>query len=79
MFNIRKRLGMQRYQALVDAQRYAVNIMQNTGSLEHHRDWLVPLLEQYYDPMYTYQLGKKAERILFRGDYQQVKEWLASR
>lgn len=79
MFNIRKRLGMQRYQALADAQQYAVKVMQDSGSLDHHRDWLVPLLKQYYDPMYTYQLGKKAERIIFRGNYRQVKEWLENR
>ncbi len=76
MFNIRKRLGLERHQALIKAQKYAVHIMQSTGTLEHHHDWLVPLLEQYYDPMYTYQLSKKAERIIFKGDYLQVKEWL---
>ncbi len=49
--------------------------MQSTGSVVEHEAWLAPLLEQYYDPMYTYQLSKKADRIVFRGDYQAVKAW----
>ncbi|WP_318484206.1 tRNA 2-selenouridine(34) synthase MnmH [Photobacterium leiognathi] len=75
MFNIRKRLGLERYQAILDAQQHAVKVMQSTGSVAEHEAWLAPLLEQYYDPMYTYQLSKKADRIVFRGDYQAVKAW----
>ncbi|WP_318439190.1 tRNA 2-selenouridine(34) synthase MnmH [Photobacterium leiognathi] len=75
MFNIRKRLGLERYQEILDAQRHAVKVMQSTGSVAEHEAWLAPLLEQYYDPMYTYQLSKKADRIVFRGDYQAVKAW----
>ena len=79
MFNIRKRLGLERYDVMLKAQQHAVKMMQATGSLVEHDAWLAPLLEQYYDPMYTYQLDKKADRIVFRGDYHQVQEWLAAR
>ena len=49
------------------------------GEYLHHGlfAWLVPLLEEYYDPMYRYQLGKKAGKILFRGSWQEVAAWLA--
>ncbi|PSW21039.1 tRNA 2-selenouridine(34) synthase MnmH [Photobacterium sanctipauli] len=77
MFSIRKRLGFQRYEELLLVQQNAVKAMQSSGSLERHYDWLSLLLEQYYDPMYTYQLGKKADRIVFRGEYDEVKAWLA--
>ncbi|MFH7098013.1 tRNA 2-selenouridine(34) synthase MnmH, partial [Klebsiella pneumoniae] len=50
---------------------------QCTASTEAHFAWLVPLLEEYYDPMYRYQLGKKAGKILFRGSWQEVAAWLA--
>ncbi|MCC7981496.1 tRNA 2-selenouridine(34) synthase MnmH, partial [Klebsiella pneumoniae] len=50
---------------------------QRTASTEAHFAWLVPLLEEYYDPMYRYQLGKKAGKILFRGSWQEVAAWLA--
>ncbi|WP_305455252.1 tRNA 2-selenouridine(34) synthase MnmH [Photobacterium leiognathi] len=75
MFNIRKRLGLERYQEILDGQQHAVKVMQSTGSVAEHEAWLAPLLEQYYDPMYTYQLSKKADRIVLRGDYQAVKAW----
>jgi tRNA 2-selenouridine synthase len=76
MFNIRKRLGYERHGEMLAAQQQAIRTMQATGDVSLHADWLTPLLEQYYDPMYQYQLGKKAERIVFKGDYQQVKTWL---
>ncbi len=49
---------------------------QRTASTEAHFAWLVPLLEEYYDPMYRYQLGKKPENSL-RGSWQEVAAWLA--
>ncbi|WP_338405539.1 tRNA 2-selenouridine(34) synthase MnmH [Vibrio hannami] len=79
MFNIRKRLGHERHAELIDAQKNAILQMKRDGSIDSHQAWLAPLLEQYYDPMYTYQLGKKEERIVYRGDYDQVKEWLSTR
>ena len=77
MFSIRKRLGYQRYEELLLVQQQAVKAMQSNGDVSGHYDWLSLLLEQYYDPMYTYQLGKKADRIVFRGEYADVKAWLA--
>jgi tRNA 2-selenouridine synthase len=38
--------------------------------------WLVPLLNEYYDPMYRYQLEKKAAKVVFRGTWQDVADWL---
>ena len=49
---------------------------QRTASTEAHFARLVPLLEEYYDPMYRYQLGKKP-KILFRGSWQEVAARLA--
>ncbi|PSU32398.1 tRNA 2-selenouridine(34) synthase MnmH [Photobacterium lutimaris] len=77
MFSIRKRLGYQRYEELLLVQQQAVKVMQSSGELSGHYDWLSLLLEQYYDPMYTYQLSKKADRIVYRGKYADVKAWLA--
>ena len=41
-----------------------------------HKSWVQSLLSFYYDPMYDYQLQKKAPRILFRGDRQAVRRFL---
>ncbi|MDX1303746.1 tRNA 2-selenouridine(34) synthase MnmH [Photobacterium sp.] len=76
MYGIRKRLGLQRHEQLLTAQQLAVQVQLNNGSLAGHDAWLRPLLEEYYDPMYTYQLSKKADRIVFRGDFDEVRAWL---
>lgn len=76
IYAIRKRLGFERYQQLATAMDNALQ-QQRTGlGITGHLAWLTPLLVEYYDPMYTYQLEKKADRIVFRGDYAQVKAFL---
>ncbi|STT01879.1 tRNA 2-selenouridine synthase [Klebsiella pneumoniae] len=70
-------LGLQRFAQLTERLDEALVQQQRTASTEAHFAWLVPLLEEYYDPMYRYQLGKKAGKILFRGSWQEVAAWLA--
>ena len=67
LFKVRKRLGTERYAQLKKIQSDAL-AQQQKGQLHHHLDWLKPLLGEYYDPMYQYQLGQKSERIIFRGN-----------
>lgn len=74
---IQRRLGLQRFKELTTALDIALAEQQRTGSTEAHFSWLVPLLEEYYDPMYRYQLEKKAEKIVFRGTFDDVGEWLS--
>ncbi len=47
----------------------ALTTQLTTGSTDGHLAWLVPLLKEYYDPMYRYQLEKKAEKVVFRGEW----------
>tara|TARA_R110001583_G_scaffold193153_1_gene360880 strand:+ start:9407 stop:10543 length:1137 start_codon:yes stop_codon:yes gene_type:complete len=75
IFKIRKRLGTERYGQLKDLQSKAL-IEQQNGHLHYHLDWLKPLLNEYYDPMYQYQLGLKAERVIFRGNNAQCLAFL---
>ena len=65
LFRVRKRLGSERYIELNQAMSKALAI-ENTDS-RAHLNWLKPLLEHYYDPMYQYQLGQKQQRIVFQG------------
>ncbi len=78
MYAIRKRLGMERYQELARVMDDALQTHLSTNKSDKHLDWLIPLLKDYYDPMYTYQLSKKADRIVFRGDYAEVRDYLLS-
>ena len=45
------------------------------ADLGAHRHWIAVLLEKYYDPMYEYQLSKRAGQQLFSGDRQAVIAW----
>lgn len=76
LFAIRKRLGMERYTKLKLYLEQALIQQRETRISDGHLAWLVPLLQEYYDPMYRYQLEKKAERIVFRGNYSEVKDYL---
>ncbi len=76
LFSIRKRLGHERYSHIVALQQRAIKLQQLSNVADDHLEWLTLILEQYYDPMYRYQLNKKAERIVFRGDYDAVQSWL---
>ncbi len=79
LYSIRKRLGLERYAQILADQKHALHIHRTNGDIEPHFTWLTQLLEQYYDPMYSYQLSQKLNRVQFRGDYAQVKSWLADK
>lgn len=72
---IRKRLGGQLYQQVSDTMAAAFESAVRSGDLSGHRQWIAVLLEQYYDPMYEYQLSKRAGDILFSGDREAVAAW----
>jgi tRNA 2-selenouridine synthase len=76
LFAIRRRLGLERFAQLADHLDTALLQQQRTGSTDAHFSWLVPLLNEYYDPMYRYQLERKAGNVVFRGNWQSVKAWL---
>ncbi|MGL5698036.1 MAG: tRNA 2-selenouridine(34) synthase MnmH [Kluyvera sp.] len=78
LFAIRRRLGLQRFAELTATLDDALAEQQRSGSTEAHFAWLVPLLQEYYDPMYRYQLEKKADKIVFRGTSQAVVHWLST-
>ena len=46
------------------------------GDLEAHRHWIGFLLNNYYDPMYHYQMDKKKERVVFAGNRKEIIDWL---
>lgn len=76
LFSIRRRLGLQRFAELSAHLDTALASQQQHGHTHGHDAWLVPLLQEYYDPMYRYQLEKKATKIIFRGSWQEVNGWL---
>jgi tRNA 2-selenouridine synthase len=74
---IHKRLGGDRYRMCEQQMRSAL-IAHSAGDPEQHKEWISLLLTDYYDPMYTYQLSKKEDRMIFKGDTKAVREFLAA-
>lgn len=73
---IKKRLGGKQHDEFQAIITNALNIQQSRGDTSAHIEWIELLLSKYYDPMYQYQIDKKAERILFKGDHLAMHQWL---
>ncbi|MDE0840731.1 MAG: tRNA 2-selenouridine(34) synthase MnmH [Porticoccaceae bacterium] len=77
LLRIKKRLGGSRTQQLLEQMEHALAHQQG-DRFAAHRDWLTTLTQDYYDPMYRYQLAQKKQSIVFRGSASEVAEWLTS-
>ncbi|AHI28563.1 tRNA 2-selenouridine(34) synthase MnmH [Marinobacter similis] len=75
---IRKRLGGERHQKLRKVMEDALTLQHRQHDLSGHDVWIQALLQDYYDPMYDYQLNKKQGRILVRGGPKTIIEWANS-
>ena len=73
---IRKRLGNVRHVEVRAQMEHALTMQRKEQEPRHHREWIRALLSYYYDPMYDYQLGRKASRIVFRGSHQEALSWV---
>jgi len=73
---IQRRLGGVRYTEIKEILNRAIQQQQSTNNTDLHYDWIRCLLVDYYDPMYDYQIGKKRDRIVFNGTYDEVTAYL---
>ncbi len=69
---IRKRLGGLRHQQI----KQLLHAAHESGELEQHKEWIEQLLSDYYDPMYDYQIQKKQDAIVFKGNADEVLDYL---
>ncbi len=72
---IRKRLGGERHSRLRYMMEEALHAQHRTGDVSAHHEWILALLEDYYDPMYDYQLSQKQGRIVVQGGPKTIIEW----
>ncbi|MEQ9545460.1 MAG: tRNA 2-selenouridine(34) synthase MnmH [Marinobacter sp.] len=72
---IRKRLGGERHQHLRMLMTDALDRQQDNGDLGGHDRWIQALLEDYYDPMYDYQLSQKKGRMVVQGSPATIVDW----
>lgn len=75
---IRRRLGSERHRRLRGQVESALAEQKASGNTDQHRPWIETLLVDYYDPMYDYQLSKKQHRIVFRGDPDEMRAFIAA-
>ncbi len=73
--SLKRRLGGWRYQQL-QLQMQSALLSHQHGNTEQHMQWIRTMLNEYYDPMYHYQLSKKSDRVVFRGSYNEVEQFL---
>ncbi|WP_262927176.1 tRNA 2-selenouridine(34) synthase MnmH [Phytohalomonas tamaricis] len=80
LMRLRKRLGGERLARLVQLQQMAFEAHER-GDSHAHEAWLAPLLTEYYDPMYHYQIEKNETPFVHVGDWDSclafVRQWCA--
>jgi tRNA 2-selenouridine synthase len=79
LVRVHKRLGLENYKLVASLMEDALLRQYNHGDTSGHEAWIVAMLRDYYDPMYAYQLEKQANKIVFRGGYDEVLEWAIER
>ncbi|SMN15525.1 Selenophosphate-dependent tRNA 2-selenouridine synthase [uncultured Candidatus Thioglobus sp.] len=72
---IQKRLGLERYKALLKMLNNALLHYQQ-GDSSYFYPVVEILLVDYYDPMYNYQIQKKMDRVVFNGNADAVLAYL---
>ena len=75
LYRVRKRLGGVRYKE-ISVFLEAALAAHRKGDPSQHRDLIRFLLVEYYDPMYDYQIGKRKELVVFRGNREAVRAFL---
>jgi len=76
---IERRLGTQRHREILELFEEACALQKELNDLRLHKVWIQVLLERYYDPMYDYQLRKKENDVLFKGDKDAVLTFLGGK
>ncbi len=76
---IQNRLGDERYRSVRDSFKTGLDVFFTSGQTDDFAPGIRVLLEQYYDPMYGYQIEKKQPTIVFSGKQQAFLEWVDKR
>jgi tRNA 2-selenouridine synthase len=76
---IRRRLGGERHRQVSELMAEAFAAQCRSGDPALHRRWIAALLQQYYDPMYEYQLRQRAGEVLVAGRRDAVVDWAGGR
>ncbi|MDF2700534.1 MAG: selU [Haloplasmataceae bacterium] len=73
---LKTRLGGECLKRVMESLQLAHNEQLKTGSFNMHKNWIEIILKEYYDPMYNYQMTKSTNKILFKGNTEEVIDFL---
>lgn len=73
LFRIKKRLGGALFQELTSLVDHAFT--KNAHQVSHHLQWVTLLLERYYDKSYDHSFSRLEPQIVFRGSYEDCRDW----
>lgn len=76
---VQKRLGGLMHRRAAGIMDAALAEQRAGRGIDGHRGWIALLLSHYYDPMYDWQLTQKRGDILFRGNRNEVIDWIDKR
>jgi tRNA 2-selenouridine synthase len=79
LVRIQKRLGGDRYRQVRRFFEDALGLFFRDGDVSGFYPGIKILLEQYYDPMYLYQIQNKKPEILFEGPEAEFLQWAEAR
>ena len=75
LFRIKKRLGVERHNVLLEQVTQALDLYEETGDESGFYQPTESVLRDFYDPMYDYQATQREGEVLFRGDQDAIIEW----
>lgn len=75
LHRIRKRLGGVRYHQIQELFQLGLEQLNRSEETTGFKQGIRQLLEEYYDPMYQYQLDQRQGRVLFTGNEKELIDW----
>ncbi len=75
---IQRRLGLERYKSIQVLVNNALDRYKELNEPTGFYPVVETLLVDYYDPMYDYQIQKKKDRVVFKGNVNEVLQYLNS-
>lgn len=75
LHKIKKRLGGPAYRFCLAELEHTLQSGAWHQASAHH-DWILTLLEHYYDPLYRKALDKQQRPVLFRGTLEECESWI---
>ena len=79
LIKMKKRLGLEKYIEFKDIFEDALCHHLQTGEKEQYKIFIERLLVDYYDPMYDYQIKKSKIPIVFKGNREEVLQFINSK